>query len=845
MSKAEKSVRKKRIKLLILSGITAAVILLVFSLVIYYMRSFRDALVDENQNYLSEVTKNVAANMQVMVEDMQNTMEVAGMMIHNMQQDSQGKIYLNSIKDKYGFEYVGYTPEHGNMISTLESEQENVSGELFFTEGMAGRSRVEYIPLKIFQDKVVSGLLISAPIYNLSENPNKPLGVITALLDVNKLSEVLDISGFQGQGVTYIIDEKGEIVLHTKELDYSNLYLALGNTKFNQNYSLKQMQTDLAEQKAGFASYTTFGVEKYIQYQYLGVDNWSVVSVIEKSVIAAKSTRVTEQMTTIAIGIMVIFPLLLIFAVTAFESSVSNKQEAMAKTAFLANMSHEIRTPMNAIVGISEILLRESITSKQREYVLSIINSGNGLLTIINDILDISKMEAGKFSITAEEYEFESLIYDVVTIATIRIGEKPIELMVDLDPNMPKYVIGDMTRVKQVLLNIIGNAVKFTREGYIKINISQEIREGGISLTIAVADTGIGIKKEDMKKLFVSFNQVDTHKNSGVEGTGLGLVISKRLCEMMGGGITVESEYEKGTTFYIRIHQGVEREEKLRVISDISSLKLLLLEEDPVLREHYASCMGRMNLANKVCGDYQVLVEEMKKGGYTHVLAKQKILKKLSKEGLNGKTNPISLLGLHEQSSGDESKMSVVSPLFTMQLFSALHQYDGQPHLMKRSGVDMTAIHPMPYVRVLLVDDNEINLLVADGLMLPYQMKVDSAISGSKAIHMIENYDYDLVFMDHMMPEMDGVEAVKIIRSLPDESKSLIPIVALTANVTQDARELFMASGFNDFLSKPIETVKLNDILKKWLREKNDLRAAQAKTETVQVGDVESKMPEV
>lgn len=843
MSNIEKAQLKKRIKLTVIVLSLVAVALFFAVTIVSYIRNFGTALVEENSNYLSEIGDHITSNVQIVADSNKKSLESAGLSISALQNDDDRRTFLESLRQQHGYEYVSYAPLNGSAVSTLESEEVNIGNTDYFKRCKDGESLVEYVPRKLFDSKVVSGLRISVPVYDISSGARRPSGVITSLLDMKSFGAMLHIAGFNGQGATYIIDNRGEVVLNTKRMDYSNLYMALSNTEFKKGYGIEKVVSDLAAKQPGFAIYSDFGTEKYMHYQNLGIDTWSVVTVIDKNVITAKTTALTRDLMLIGIFVIVLFPILMVFAVLSLGISKNHQQAAQAKTAFLANMSHEIRTPMNAIIGISELLLREPITGRQKNYVLSIVNAGNGLLTIINDILDISKIESGKFSIVDEEYELESLIYDIVTIIGIRIGDKPIEFLVDIDPDLPKYVTGDMVRVKQVLLNIIGNAVKFTKTGYIKFGIHATIADSKILFTMPIEDSGIGIQKKDLDELFVSFNQVDTHKNHSIEGTGLGLVISQRLCQMMGGDIAVESEYEKGSTFTITLTQEVSRPERMLHISKPENFHILLLSDSEIMQPYFTACMDRMRLSYDLCESYDDLIGQLGHGGYTHALVKPETYRRMADDDYhNPDVHFIVLLSLRDQARMEEYQLSIVETLFTMQLAAALYNRTDYSHLMKRSGIDVVAIQPMPYVRVMIVDDNEVNLQVANGLMNPYNMQVDCALSGKKAISMLENSDYDLIFMDHMMPEMDGVEAVKIIRTLPDARKKSVVIVALTANVTHDAKDLFMESGFDDFLSKPIETFKLNAVLKKWLRDINDSRAtehpeAQAELEQLSLGE--------
>jgi len=391
-----------------------------------------------------------------------------------------------------------------------------------------------------------------------------------------------------------------------------------------------------------------------------------------------------------------------------------------AKSAFLSTMSHEIRTPLNAVLGITEIqLLNESLDNGVKEALGKIHSSGDLLLGIINDILDLSKIEAGKLELVVDRYEIASLVSDTAQLNMMRIGSKSIEFEIDVDENIPSFMLGDELRVKQILNNLLSNAFKYTAEGVVRLSISGESccdDDGKVALVIVVSDTGQGMTKEQVGKLFDEYSRFNTEANRSTEGTGLGMSITNNLLRLMDGEIHIQSEPNKGSTFTVRIPQ-----ERL-------GSEVLGRESAENLKKFRTSSRTRMNRV------------------------------RITRE-------------------------------------------------------------PMPYGKVLIVDDVETNIYVARGLMAPYELNVESADSGLAAIRKINGgHKYDIIFMDHMMPQMDGLEATKIIRGMGYDS----PIVALTANAVTGQSEVFLSSGFDDFISKPIDIRQLNTVLNKMIRDKQE-----------------------
>jgi PAS domain S-box-containing protein len=395
-----------------------------------------------------------------------------------------------------------------------------------------------------------------------------------------------------------------------------------------------------------------------------------------------------------------------------------------SKSSFLATMSHEIRTPLNAIIGLSEIELQKKLPMETRLDMEKIYTSGANLLSIINDILDLSKIEAGSFDLIPMDYDVPSLVNDTIHLNIVRIGSKQIVFKLEIDDTIPIKLFGDEVRVRQILNNFLSNAFKYTKEGTVVLKITWERRENNAWVSFSVSDTGRGIKPEDLSRLFEEYTQFDARANRHIEGTGLGLSITKNLVELMGGSISVESEYGKGSVFTVTFPQ--------RIVDD--------------------SPIGEATANNL----------------------------RLFRFMENRRNRALNLIRAY-----------------------------------------------MPYGKVLVVDDVETNLDVARGLMLPYGLFIDCATSGPEAIGKIRaaaddtGPRYDLVLMDHMMPGMDGIEAVRIIRGeIDNEYARTVPIVALTANALAGNEEMFLSCGFNAFISKPIDIMQLDVALNTWVKDK-------------------------
>ena len=572
---------------------------------------------------------------------------------------------------------------------------------------------------------------LSAPIHVKENDVN--FTYIALLKDMEAVTSYYDNGAYDGHNETYVLKSDGtrmnEGLFQDRLLQDYNVLDELENME-DQRYS--DIRAALEETNMLISNFTYDGEEYYYCIASLSPHEAYLMFLIPARYVA---TETVEMVSTVVRTLLVLAAFLLILMVIAVAAALRQRSSAKmalqeqanrmqqeklnaqleeankAKSYFLSNMSHEIRTPINAVLGMNEMILRECTDEPILSYATNIQSSGKTLLFLINDILDMSKIESGKMEIVPVEYKTADLIVDLWNVIYLRAQEKGLNVNFILDDTLPRTLFGDDVRIKQIVTNLLTNAVKYTSKGGVELHASySRSGEKMMDLIISVKDTGMGIRQEDMGKLFESFRRIEEKKNRNIEGTGLGMNIVMSLLELMGGDIEVDSEYQKGSTFTVIIPQ--------KIISD------------------------------EATGDFQSIIGKQRSGSITN-----------------------------------------------RESFTA------------------------PEAKILVVDDNTMNLDVFKALLKRTKVDITTADSGRKCLELVKEQAFDIIFMDHMMPEMDGIETLHEIQKLESFPNEETPVIALTANAFSGARETYLKEGFQDFLTKPIDANLLEQMILSYLPE--------------------------
>lgn len=525
-----------------------------------------------------------------------------------------------------------------------------------------------------------------------------------------------------------------------------------------------------------------------------------------------------------------------------------------AKSDFLSSISHEIRTPLNAIVGFSECIKNADSLEEAKENAADIVTASESLLEIVNGILDISKIESGKLELVQSDYDIYKILDEVVKLIKARLGDKPLNFEVNIAEDIPHVLYGDHFNIKKILINFLTNAVKYTDEGYVKFDVKCVIVNNNVCrLIMSVKDSGRGIKKENIDKLFTKFQRLDDDKNTTIEGTGLGLAITKQLVEMMHGKIVVNSIYGEGSEFTVAIDQRISnhkletQEDVSDDVIDLTGRKILVVDDNKLnlkvavkLLQPYKcvvetcesgfGCIDKITSGNKY--DIILLDDMMPKMRGSETLTRLKADPKfnipvvaLTANAIQGMREQYMLLGFDDY---------LAKPIDKKELNRILNKYVLKNALVEGNDKSTKTVEEKPTIsespmeeninfqdytgkKILIVDDNKLNVKVATKIMNPYHFEIDSAYSGLECLNKVKNTKYDIIFMDYMMPNMDGIETF---RQLHEDPSFKTPVISLTADAVVGAKDKFINAGFNGYVSKPIDKKMLDDAINKALKDK-------------------------
>ena len=647
---------------------------------------------------------------------------------------------LATLEDPNGNYYYGVIALNGKIVYSGDTTHIDASHFKGISESFHGVKSISY-------SKGI-GLMFSAPVYS-GKNIKY---VLFRMYKEDAVVRIFGVQSYGGRGYATLRDARDSIIIKSSN-DSLGTDLLWGEEGFLAVRD--KLRAGLNVSISAATHLDVRGVEYYYFIAELKLPGVALTGVVPEREVASEKDDISFLIIWVFGLLIFMFTIAMLYVILSEKKARENKEllrekenaesASKAKSAFLANMSHEIRTPINGILGMDSMLLKECKDESLRDYALNIQSAGQTLLSLINDILDISKIESGKMEILPVTYSVFTVLNDCYNMVAVRAKDKNLELVMDISPEIPTALFGDEVRIRQVVNNLLSNAVKYTNEGSITLSVRSEklsvdpIQGGNskqVKLFIQVKDTGIGIREKDREKLFNDFVRLDEKRNRNIEGTGLGLNLTKQLLDMMGGSIEVESTYGEGSVFTVCLLQQVSDEKPL--------------------------------------GDFE----------------------KLYKQHVN--------------------------------VVDAAHER-----------------FEAPEAKILVVDDVQMNLKVFAGLLKDTKIQIDTAMNGAEALELIQGKHYDVIFLDHMMPVMDGVEAFRRMKLLEKNPNAITPVVMLTANAVSDARNGYMDEGFSDYMAKPIREEVLLSTLKKFLSKDLVKVVHEREEKTCNPAETVSAMPQV